>query len=56
MSTMIDRDTLNDNLERVNTPITSSDEMIELATALDRDDAFGREWIALEDQPSSSNQ
>lgn len=48
MSTMADRDTLNDNLERVGVPMATNDELIELSTELDRGDVFGREWTALE--------
>ncbi len=50
MSTMIDTDTLNDNLIRVKQPMTDQDELIELATKLDKGDVFGREWTALEPQ------
>lgn len=50
MTTMIDRDTLNDNLERVGVSMTTSDELIELATELDRGDVFGREWTMLSDR------
>lgn len=42
--TMVDRDTLNDNLERVNVPITTNDELRELADVLDPDEKFQREW------------
>lgn len=42
--TMVDRDTLNDNLERVDVNMTTNDEMMELADVLDPGGAFQKEW------------
>lgn len=44
MSTMVDVDTLNDNLEAVDVDQTTNGELRELASILDPDGKFQREW------------